>query len=43
MTTFLVIRHFLMSSTLAVRLRGVPQKWLSLYAYGITDPALPST
>jgi len=38
MTTFLVnFRHFLMSSTLAVRLRGVPQKWLSLYAYGITD------
>lgn len=38
MTTFMVnFRHFLMSSTLAVHLRGVKKKWLSLYAYGITD------
>lgn len=37
-TTFMVnIRHFLMSSALAVHLRGAPRGFLSLFAYGVTD------
>lgn len=38
MTTFIVnIRHFLMSSALALHLPGADKKRLSLYAYGVTD------
>jgi branched chain amino acid efflux pump len=38
LTTFVVnLRHFLMSSALAVRLRGVPAAKLSLFSYGVTD------
>ena len=37
-TTFVVnFRHFLMSSALAVPLRGVRRRFLCLFAYGITD------
>jgi len=37
-TTFMVnLRHLLMSSSLAVYLKGPSRRWLSLYAYGITD------
>lgn len=37
-TTFVVnLRHTLMSSALAVYLSGVSRRFLSLYAYGITD------
>jgi len=37
-TTFMVnLRHLLMSSSLAVYLKGPGKGWLSLYAYGITD------
>jgi len=37
-TTFMVnLRHLLMSSSLAVYLRGVNSGWLSLFAYGVTD------
>ena len=37
-TTFLVnLRHFLMSSSLAVYLGGVKRRTLSLFAYGVTD------
>ena len=37
-TTFFVnLRHFLMSSALAVYLHGVSRKFLAFYAYGITD------
>lgn len=38
LTTFVVnLRHALMSSALAVHLRGVDRRFLSLFAYGITD------
>jgi 4-azaleucine resistance transporter AzlC len=38
LTTFTVnLRHLLMSSSLAVHLRGLNVGWLSLYAYGVTD------
>jgi 4-azaleucine resistance transporter AzlC len=38
MTTFMVnLRHLLMSSSLAVYLRGINRGWLSLFAYGVTD------
>lgn len=38
LTTFVVnLRHTLMSSALAVYLSGVSRRFLSLYAYGITD------
>jgi 4-azaleucine resistance transporter AzlC len=38
LTTFVVnFRHFLMSSALAVPLRGVRRSFLCLFAYGITD------
>ena len=38
LTTFVVnLRHTLMSSALAVHLSGVSRRFLSLYAYGITD------
>jgi 4-azaleucine resistance transporter AzlC len=38
LTTFVVnLRHTLMSSALAVHLPGVSRRFLSLYAYGITD------
>lgn len=38
LTTFIVnLRHLLMSSSLAVYLRGSSRKFLSLYAYGVTD------
>ncbi len=38
LTTFVVnFRHFLMSSALAVPLRGVRRAFLLLFAYGITD------
>ncbi len=38
LTTFVVnLRHVLMSSALAVYLQGVNRKFLSLYAYGVTD------
>jgi 4-azaleucine resistance transporter AzlC len=38
LTTFTVnLRHLLMSSALAVHLRGLNAGWLSLYAYGVTD------
>jgi len=37
-TTFMVnLRHVLMSSSLAVHLKGVNRGWLSLFAYGVTD------
>lgn len=37
-TTLVVnLRHALMSSALAVYLRGVDRRFLSLFAYGITD------
>ncbi|PLX40229.1 MAG: branched-chain amino acid ABC transporter permease [Deltaproteobacteria bacterium] len=37
-TTFVVnFRHFLMSSALAVPLAGVDKRFLSLFAYGVTD------
>lgn len=37
-TTFMVnLRHLLMSSSLAVFLRGVDRRLLTLYAYGVTD------
>lgn len=38
LTTFIVnLRHLLMSSALAVHLSGVSRRFLSLYAYGVTD------
>ncbi len=38
LTTFVVnLRHVLMSSALAVYLRGVSRPFLALYAYGVTD------
>ncbi len=38
LTTFVVnLRHTLMSSALAVHLSGVSRRFLSLFAYGITD------
>lgn len=38
LTTFVVnLRHVLMSSALAVYLRGVSRGFLALYAYGVTD------
>ena len=38
LTTFVVnLRHFLMSSALAVPLRGTPAKKLLLFSYGVTD------
>lgn len=38
LTTFVVnLRHLLMSSALAVPLRGVNRRFLLLFAYGITD------
>jgi 4-azaleucine resistance transporter AzlC len=38
LTTFVVnFRHFLMSSALAVPLKGVRRRFLLLFAYGITD------
>jgi 4-azaleucine resistance transporter AzlC len=38
LTTFVVnLRHVLMSSALAVRLRGVNRLFLAVYAYGVTD------
>lgn len=37
-TTFAVnLRHLLMSSALSVHLRGSRKRWLTLFAYGITD------
>jgi 4-azaleucine resistance transporter AzlC len=37
-TTFAVnLRHLLMSSALSVYLKGIHRRWLSLFAYGITD------
>ncbi len=37
-TTFMVnLRHLLMSSSLAVYLKGINRGWLSLFAYGVTD------
>jgi 4-azaleucine resistance transporter AzlC len=37
-TTFVVnLRHVLMSSSLAVHLKGAPRSKLSLFAYGVTD------
>lgn len=37
-TTFTVnLRHLLMSSALSVFLRGVRRRWLTLFAYGVTD------
>ena len=37
-TTFFVnLRHLLMSSSLALHLKGVSKKRLSLFAYGVTD------
>ena len=37
-TTFAVnLRHLLMSSALSVFLRGVRKRWLTLFAYGVTD------
>jgi 4-azaleucine resistance transporter AzlC len=37
-TTFTVnLRHLLMSSALSVHLKGLHRRWLSLFAYGITD------
>ena len=38
MTTFVVnLRHLLMSSALAVYLKGINRRFLALYAYGVTD------
>lgn len=38
LTTFVVnLRHVLMSSALAVYLRGVNRRFLALYSYGVTD------
>jgi 4-azaleucine resistance transporter AzlC len=38
LTTFIVnLRHVLMSSSLAVFLRGVDRRLISLFAYGVTD------
>ena len=38
LTTFTVnLRHILMSSALAVHLQGLNRRFLSLYAYGVTD------
>ena len=38
LTTFTVnLRHILMSSALAVHLQGLSRRFLSLYAYGVTD------
>jgi 4-azaleucine resistance transporter AzlC len=38
LTTFVVnLRHVLMSSALAVYLQGVSRRFLSVYAYGVTD------
>lgn len=38
MTTFVVnLRHLLMSSALAVHLSGLRQRFLTLFAYGVTD------
>ena len=37
-TTFMInLRHVLMSSSLAVYLRGVGKGWIALFAYGVTD------
>ncbi len=37
-TTFAInLRHLLMSSALSVFLRGVHRRWLTLFAYGVTD------
>ncbi len=37
-TTFAVnLRHLLMSSALSVHLKGIGRRWLTLFAYGITD------
>ncbi len=37
-TTFMVnLRHLLMSSALAVHLKGHPRHWYAFFAYGITD------
>ena len=37
-TTFIVnLRHFLMSSAVAVHLNGLRRRFLSMFAYGITD------
>jgi predicted branched-subunit amino acid permease len=37
-TAFTVnLRHLLMSSAISVYLRGVHKRWLTLFAYGITD------
>ena len=37
-TTFTVnLRHLLMSSALSVFLRGLRKRWLTLFAYGVTD------
>lgn len=37
-TTFTVnLRHLLMSSSLAVNLKGLGRGWISLFAYGLTD------
>jgi len=37
-TTFAVnLRHLLMSSALSVYLRGIRKRWLTLFAYGVTD------
>ncbi|HBE44312.1 MAG TPA: branched-chain amino acid ABC transporter permease [Deltaproteobacteria bacterium] len=38
LTTFIVnLRHFLMSSALAVYLRHTPKKCITLFGYGVTD------
>jgi 4-azaleucine resistance transporter AzlC len=38
LATFTInLRHLLMSSALAVYLRGVNRSWLGLFAYGVTD------
>jgi len=38
LTTFMVnLRHFLMSSSLAVYLHGAGRRFISLFAYGVTD------
>jgi 4-azaleucine resistance transporter AzlC len=38
LTTFMVnLRHFLMSSSLAVYLHGTSRRFISLFAYGVTD------
>ena len=36
-TTVVNLRHFLMSSSLALHLGKTPRKWLPLFAYGVTD------